>query len=35
VTGRCGRGLEDLHLVSGCVAPAEGLTLDSQLAHDP
>jgi hypothetical protein len=21
--------------VSGCAAPAEGLTLDSQLAHDP
>jgi hypothetical protein len=29
------RGLEDPLLVSGCVAPAEGLTLDSQLAHDP
>jgi hypothetical protein len=29
------RGLEDPHLVSGCAAPIEGLTLDSQLAHDP
>jgi hypothetical protein len=29
------RGLEDLHLVSGCAAPAKGLTLDSQLARDP
>jgi hypothetical protein len=29
------RGLEDLHLVSGCAAPTEGLTLDSQLARDP
>jgi hypothetical protein len=29
------RGLEDPHLMSGCVAPAEGLTLDSQLARDP
>jgi hypothetical protein len=29
------RGLEDPHLVSGCVARAEGLSLDSQLAHDP
>jgi hypothetical protein len=29
------RGLEDPHLESGCVAPAESLTLDSQLAHDP
>jgi hypothetical protein len=29
------RGLEDPYLVSGCVAPAEGLTLDSWLAHDP
>jgi hypothetical protein len=29
------RGLEDPHLESRCVAPAEGLTLDSQLAHDP
>jgi hypothetical protein len=29
------RGLEDPYLVSGCVAPAEGLTLDSQLARDP
>jgi hypothetical protein len=29
------RGLEDSHLVSRCVAPAEGLTPDSQLAHDP
>jgi hypothetical protein len=29
------RGLEDLYLVSGCAAPAEGLTLDSQLARDP
>jgi hypothetical protein len=29
------RGLEDPHLVSGCAAPAEGLTLDSQLARDP
>jgi hypothetical protein len=28
-------GLENPHLVSGCAAPAEGLTLDSQLAHDP
>jgi hypothetical protein len=29
------RGLEDPYLVSGCTAPAEGLTLDSQLARDP
>jgi hypothetical protein len=29
------RGLEDPHLVSGCAAPSEGLTLDSQLARDP
>jgi hypothetical protein len=29
------RGLEEPHLVSGCAAPAEGLTLDSQLARDP
>jgi hypothetical protein len=29
------RGLEDPHLVSGYAAPAEGLTLDSQLARDP
>jgi hypothetical protein len=29
------RGLEDPHLESGCAAPAEGLTLDSQLARDP
>jgi hypothetical protein len=29
------RGLEDPHLVSGCAARAEGLTLDSQLARDP
>jgi hypothetical protein len=29
------RGLEDPHLESECAAPAEGLTLDSQLAHDP
>jgi hypothetical protein len=29
------RGLEDPHLVSGCAALIEGLTLDSQLAHDP
>jgi hypothetical protein len=29
------RGLEDLHLMSGCAAPAESLTLDSQLARDP
>jgi hypothetical protein len=29
------RGLEDPHLVNGCTAPAEGLTLDSQLARDP
>jgi hypothetical protein len=28
------RGLEDPHLVSGCVALAEGLTFDSQLARD-
>jgi hypothetical protein len=28
-------GLEDPHLVSGCAAPAEGLTLYSQLARDP
>jgi hypothetical protein len=28
------RGLEDPHLVSGCAAPAESLTLDSQLARD-
>jgi hypothetical protein len=27
--------LEDPHLVSGCAAPAEGLTLGSQLARDP
>jgi hypothetical protein len=27
--------LEDPHLVSGCAAPVEGLTLDSQLARDP
>jgi len=27
--------LEDPHLVSGCAAPAEGLALDCQLAHDP
>jgi hypothetical protein len=27
--------LEDPHLVSGCVAPAKGLALDCQLAHDP
>jgi hypothetical protein len=24
-----------IHLVSGCAAPAEGLTLDSQLTRDP
>jgi hypothetical protein len=29
------RGLEDPYLVSGCVAPVEGLTLGSQLACDP
>jgi len=29
------RGLEDPHLVSGCAAPAEGLALNCQLAHDP
>jgi hypothetical protein len=29
------RGLEDPYLVSGCAAPSEGLTLDSQLARDP
>jgi hypothetical protein len=29
------RGLEDPHLVSGCAAPSEGLTLDSQLARNP
>jgi hypothetical protein len=29
------RGLKDPHLISGCVAPVEGLTLDSQLTHDP
>jgi hypothetical protein len=29
------RGLEDPHLESGCAAPTEGLTLDSQLARDP
>jgi hypothetical protein len=29
------RDLEDPHLVSGCAAPAESLTLDSQLARDP
>jgi hypothetical protein len=29
------RGLEDPHLESECAAPAEGLTLDSQLARDP
>jgi hypothetical protein len=28
-------GFEDPHLVSGCAAPAEGLTLYSQLARDP
>jgi hypothetical protein len=28
------RGLEDSHLVSGCMALAESLTLDSQLACD-
>jgi hypothetical protein len=28
-------GLKDPHLVSGYAAPAEGLTLDSQLARDP
>jgi hypothetical protein len=27
--------LEDPHLESGCAAPAEGLTLDSQVARDP
>jgi hypothetical protein len=32
-SGACGS--EDLHLVSGCAAPAEGLTLDNQLARDP
>jgi hypothetical protein len=31
----CHSGLEDPHLVSGCATPAEGLTLDSQLARDP
>jgi hypothetical protein len=29
------RGLEDPHLMSGCAALAEGLTLNSQLARDP
>jgi hypothetical protein len=29
------RGLKDPHLECGCAAPAEGLTFDSQLAHDP
>jgi hypothetical protein len=29
------RGLEGPHLESGCVAPTDGLTLDSQLARDP
>jgi hypothetical protein len=29
------RSLEGPHLVSGCAAPAEGLTLNSQLARDP
>jgi hypothetical protein len=29
------RDLEDSHLESGCAAPTEGLTLDSQLARDP
>jgi hypothetical protein len=29
------RSLEDPHLVSGCAAPAESLTFDSQLARDP
>jgi hypothetical protein len=29
------RALEDPHLMSGCAAPVEGLTLDSQLTHDP
>jgi hypothetical protein len=29
------RGSEDPHLVSGCATPAEGLTLDGQLARDP
>jgi hypothetical protein len=29
------RGLEDPYLVSGYAAPAEGLTLNSQLARDP
>jgi hypothetical protein len=28
-------GLEDPHLMSGCAAPAKGLTLDSQLARAP
>jgi hypothetical protein len=28
-------GLEDPHLVSGCATLTKGLTLDSQLAHDP
>jgi len=28
-------GLEDPHIVSGCVAPTEDLSLDCQLAHDP
>jgi hypothetical protein len=28
------RGSKDPHLESGCAAPAEGLTLDSQLARD-
>jgi hypothetical protein len=27
--------LEDSHLESGCAAPAESFTLDSQLARDP
>jgi hypothetical protein len=29
------RGLEDLHLVCGCAASAEGSTLDSRLASEP
>jgi hypothetical protein len=29
------RGLEDPHLVCSCVAPTEGSTLDSRLAHEP
>jgi hypothetical protein len=29
------RDLEDPHLMSGCAAPAEGLTRYSQLARDP